>query len=331
VRVSSAQLRDLAKILERLEEGRIATPRVPGAIGAFIRQYAQARERAALELGHSLPGRGWISGEDLMPLELVPIGPLELRIGSDIIGSATHTIAVSETLGATTRVTLWGAALAANRLLRVWRREPESVVRLIGRYRWYPPARITPGEAQTDETGTRLPWHQARCLKYTGDDLGRAPHAAAFHLDWLTDPPGLKAFRAFAIRRDDATWRALPGLRTAPDLDITLPDDPPAPDADQLLVLAWTQPWKPSGWRVVDAVPATDNDVLAHNISWADHIRELNDEPQVSGDEMRALRARAREAGMAHGSIEVAARQAQLTRRLSPRALSFARLLRGVS
>ncbi len=61
-----------------------------------------------------------------MPLELVPITPLEIRVQNETIGSVTSAIAASETLGTTVRVTLWGGAQGAGRLLRAWRPDPDQ-------------------------------------------------------------------------------------------------------------------------------------------------------------------------------------------------------------
>jgi hypothetical protein len=283
-------------------------------------------------MGVELPARGWVSGEELFPLDLAPITSLELRIDSALIGSVSSAIAACETLGTTVGVTLWGAPLAASRMLREWRRNPGSVISVAGRFRWYPPGRITPGEARTDSIGDELAWHQVRCLKYTADDLGRAPHAAAFHLDWLTPPPGIRAYRTLAIQRETDGWRVLPGVaRTTADLFISVPLQFHDAGTNHLLALASTEPWEPKRWRVTDALPATSDDALAHSIAWADYIRELNGEDAVPGNEMRALEARARESGLTATSLRAAAAHAQLTRRLDPHARSLARLIRGTS
>jgi hypothetical protein len=332
VNVSSAQLRQIEAVLERLEAGAIPTPRMPGAIGMFLRQFAGARAKAQGRLGIDPPREGWISGESLMPVDLVPITPLELSLGNQIMGSVTSAVAASETLGSTVRVTLWGAARAAGRLLRIWRREPNAVVTLAGRYRWHPPSRITPGEASTESTHGDLHWHELRCLKYTGDDIGRPPQAAQFHPDWFTAPPGIKAFRTFAIRWDER-WTVIPALLTTPPtVEVTVPAELLSDrDLTQMLVLAWTQPWEPMRWRALEAREATDDDVLAHNIVWADHMRELRGEGTIPGEEMRAMTRRLREVGLTNASIETALPGAQLTRRLSPRAVPFAAWLRGVT
>ena len=103
--LTAAQLEQLAKILRRLDEGEIATPRVSGAVGSFLRQYAHARETAARALGIELPSRGWVTGEQLVPLELALITSLELRIDSEITGSFSSAVAMCETLGTTVSVT----------------------------------------------------------------------------------------------------------------------------------------------------------------------------------------------------------------------------------
>lgn len=330
--VSATQLRQIAAVLERLEDGAIPTPRVPGPIGMFIRQFAGARDTAARQLGIEPPLHGWISGERLMSVDLVPITPLDLSRGNAVMGSVTSAVTATETLGSTLRVTLWGGALAAGRLLRIWRRTPRAVVTMEGRYRWYSPGRITPGEARIESMTAELAWDELRSLKYTGDDAARAPHAATFHPDWLGQPPGIKAFRTFAVRRGER-WSVIPGLTsTASTVEVTVPTEVlPAAGATQLLVLAWTQPWEPMRWHAIEAREATDDDVLAHNISWADHIRELRGELAITGEEMRALEARLHREGLTNTSIERAVFGAQLTRRLNSHALSYAGWLRGVT
>lgn len=332
MKISAAQIQALAAVLERIETGRAEMPKVAGPIGLFLRQFASAREAALTKFGIAETGQGWISGNDLMPIELAPITPLEMREHDQVKGAVTSAVAVSEALGSTQRVTLWGGARAADKLLRKWRRDPCSVACLDGPYRWHPPGRITPGEAAVDLPGWALHWRDARCLKYTADDLGRAPLAAAFHLDLLTEPHGIKAFRTFPIRLAEGTWKAIPGLGPSPpEIEVEVPAKFRGTEARQLLVLAWAQAWEPSRWRVITAETAADDDVLAHNIAWADHIRDLRGEPPVSGEEMRALEQRLREAGLVSASAARAAQAAPLARRLSPRARPFASWLRGVT
>jgi hypothetical protein len=286
----------------------------------------------AVELEAELTPRPWISGDGLMPLEVVAITPLELRLTTEVMGSVTSLVAASETVGATLRVTLWSAPRAANRMLRIWRGTPNEVVQLNGRYRWHLPARITPGEATVEHSGVQAEWHRIRCLKYTGDDIGRPPRAAAFHVDWLTHPPGIKAFRSLALRREDDEWRILPALLDSPSaVQVTASEHVVAPDAHQVLALAWAEPWEPRHWRVVDAVAADDDDVLAHHVAWADHLRELQGDGAITGDELRALQGSLRRAGVGRTSVERAVQIAPMTRRLSSRGRRLAAWLRGVT
>jgi hypothetical protein len=331
VRLEPAQLEELARVLERIDEGTIATPRVKGPIGQFIREYADAKLDVATRLGVPPSARTWVSGESLGPLTLVPITEIALTRGNELMGSVASVIAGSETVGTTFRVSLWSAARTANRLQRVWRRDPARAVTLRGPYRWYPPSRITPGEAATEELPDSAPWNQMRFLKYTGDDLARSPRAATLHLDWLTPPPGIKAFRAFVARRDGAAWQVVPGLRdTNPGLSVAVPRDAAPRDCHQILALGYSEPWAPERWTVVDAVVATDDDVLAHNLAWADYVRELRGEGPVSTEEIGALTRRLREIGI-NPRRETAAAKAALERSLTARARELARWLRGVS
>lgn len=328
--VSPSQLQQLARVLDQIDEGRIATPRVPGSIGQYLREYAEAKVEAATRLGVPLVARTWVSGDAVGPISLAPITGVELSRGNELMGSVASVTACSELLGTTLRVSLWSAARTANRAQRIWRRHPGRVLSLSGPYRWYPPARITPGEAVIEEQ-QMLGWHQLRCLKYTGDDLGRPARAAAHHLDWMTDPPGIRTFRVCAIRKTGSGWAVLPGMRERPpNVSVTVPRDVRPNDATQLLVLACAEPWAPDAWHTVAAVKATDNDVLAHNVTWADHVRELRGEDAVTADDIRALLRRLRAAGL-RPSTDAAAEGAELSRRVSPRAREFAGWLRGTS
>jgi hypothetical protein len=332
VKLSVTQLREFSKILTRIEEGRIDAPRVPGPVGTYLRQYAGARNIAAQRMALELPERGWLSGEALGPVELMPITPLELSLGNGVISSVTSTLVVSETLGTTLRVTLWGSALTAGRLVRLWRRQPDAPIHLEGPYRWYPPARITPGEAATSKHEQAQPtWCDVRCLKYTGDDIGRVPIAATCHLDWSSGRPGIKSFRTVALRRTERQWTVAPGLmdRTG-KATFSMPKELDDAHVNQILVLAYTEPWTPDHWMIVDAKPASDDEVLAHNIAWADHLRELHGDPPVTGAEIRGLALRLHEDGLAP-SIDVAVTGTPLDRHVAAGARPFAAWMRGVA
>jgi hypothetical protein len=331
VKLSTTDLRTFSKVLQRLDDGRISVPRVGGDVGMFLRQYEAARTDALAQFGLDSPLTGWISGDRLGELRLVPLTPLEQQMSTEIMGSVTTSVAISESLGTTIRVTLWGSARTANRALRTWRRDPTAVVSLRGPYRWHPPSRVTPGEANAQDTGLTLTWEHARCLKYTGDDVARAPHAAACHIDWSTGPPGIKAFRTVALRAGGGIWRALPGLRDArAGITFSASREALHDDCDQILALVCAEPWAAADWRVVAAIPAGDDDVLAHNIAWLDHLRELVGEPAASPAEIQASADRLRAAGL-RPSVERAALLSPLDRLLSPQSRRFASWLRGGS
>ncbi len=86
----------------------------------FLRQYAAARGDALAKCGLERQTPGWVSGDRLGELELVPLTPLELQIAGELMGSITTSVAVSETRGTTVRLALWGSAQTANRALRLW-------------------------------------------------------------------------------------------------------------------------------------------------------------------------------------------------------------------
>jgi hypothetical protein len=160
--------------------------------------------------------------------------------------------------------------------------------------------------------------------------MGQPPPAAMFHVDLLTEPYGIKAFRTVAIRRDQGRWTLVPALTKAPAIaEFVFPREMPPPETDQLLALVWTQPWEPSRWHVAEVREASGDDILAHNLSWADHKRELQGHDRLSGDQIRGLYERLHDEGIKGLSIERAVQAAPLTRRLDPSARAYAGWLRG--
>jgi hypothetical protein len=328
VRLNRSQLRELEVVLERIADGTAPIPRSGGSIGRFLRAYSTSRDAAVRRLlVDGAQGRS-VSGRALMPIDVVPIAPLQLTDAGPLAGSATVGVVASETLAATLRITLWGSGRTANWLERTWRKDATAAVQLSGTYRWHPPERITAGGAEA-ELLESCEWHRIRCLKFTGDDIGREPKAASCHIDWSNAPLGVKAYRSFAVYYDER-WRVAPGLREAPaDIEVVMADEL-TPRCGLGLVLAWAQPWEPTRWRVIASRDASGNDVLAHSISWADHVRELRGEPPVTGEEMRALATSARGSGINDVAVEHAARGAAVVRRVDPGARAYAAWLRGV-
>ena len=109
-----------------------------------------------------------------------------------------------------------------------------------------------PGRPRSHDTGHTLTWNRARCLKYTADDIARAPHAATCHIDRSTGPPGIKAFRTVALRAvGDGAWTALPGLRDASaGTMFTAPREALPDDARQIIALVCAEPWAATEWHV---------------------------------------------------------------------------------
>ena len=60
--------------------------RVAGDVGMFLRQYSAAREDALGKFGLDRALSGWVSGDMLGELELVPITPLELLVPTEMTG-----------------------------------------------------------------------------------------------------------------------------------------------------------------------------------------------------------------------------------------------------
>jgi hypothetical protein len=328
--LSVSQLRDLAKVLDRIDEGKISAPRVKGPIGMYLRQYAEARIAAVEALGAGPMKSEWIPGENLFSLDLSPVTPLNLHLGNELMGSVTTGVVVSETVGTTFRAALWTSARAANAMARIWTRDPAANVRLSGAFRWYPPARITPGEAMVERLNQPGGWEQIRCLKYAGDDIGRSPLAPTFHIDWSSEPFAIKSYRVVCLQRVDRGWKVVGGLRTDP-AQVHVEFAESKPDSDLALALVWTTPWAPQTWRVADSRSIEPNHAVAHLITWADHLRELRAEGPPSGVELKALERTLTNAGIAGASLTTGLELATLDRRLDPSATAWARRLRGVS
>ncbi len=90
----------------------------------------------------------------------------------------------------------------------------------------------------------------------------------------------------------------LPGLRDAQEGPrFTVPPELLPEDCHQILALVYAEPWAAADWHSVAAIPAGDNDVLAHNIAWLDHLREVAGEAAVSPEEIRASADRLRAVG----------------------------------
>jgi hypothetical protein len=113
--------------------------------------------------------------------------------------------------------------------------------------------------------------------------------------------------------------RAHRTIRTAQPWDPTLP---------AVLALVVGSPWT-DVWDVVDSVPATPTDVLAHSIAWADFLRELQEDEPVDPTAVRALQQVVRDAFGEDVDVAAAARKAPLTRELRSSLRPFARFVRG--
>ena len=328
------QLQELAKILERMDTGKIDAPRVPGDIGMFLRAYVEAATRSADLLGVGIRSRRWVSGDEVGPITLTPLTPMEISTSTEPISPVSSVVAASESMGMPFRVTLWTDARSANRANRVWVRDPAATLELRGSYRWFPPARLTPGDADVEVVEKSTPWDRLRCLKYTADDLLRPPDATECHLDWSPPHPGIKAFRVIAIRRGDASspWSVVPGSETGTSgAPIRVAGGAAAPGG-QCLALVYSEPWAPEVWKVIAARPASDLQVLAHNFAWMDYLNELRDEPPISGAQLRGLERVLRQTGLRTADlVEPAAAEAALGRHLLERARPLAAWLRGVS
>ena len=116
------------------------------------------------------------------------------------LGEVADTLCVSEALGGIVRLVLWLKGPNANAMYNRLN-DGHPSLQLSGDYRWTPPTRLTPGEADLDLADRRIGWEEARCMKAVADDIGRPPHALEYVREYRLGPPGLKYFRTVCVRR----------------------------------------------------------------------------------------------------------------------------------
>lgn len=327
MRLTPSDLARVLTILEKIDLGKIQ-PRFPDRIGRYLRQYRTGRQQLDKVLArHALARRAdaAISGHALQPIEVHPVLEPKVSVLGFPLGEVADTLAISEELGALTNVIMWLKGPVANAAFNLLREHPG--IRLSGDYRWSPPARVTPGEAQLEACERPMTWRNARCLKAVADDLIRPPHALEYVLDFRMGPPGIKYFRCVCAINDDKEWRVLPGLTEPRRLEVA--DASPEvrrslKGAELASLLIYREPWS-SGWTIADAAIIGANDVLAHAITWADFQREL-DGSEVDGTIVAGIRQSLRLSGLRPPEFA----EPNLTRTLSLVARDVIRWLRGM-
>jgi hypothetical protein len=330
--VSADELRALTKVLEGIDGGKPA-PRVPGPVGLFFRQYARYRGEVSHVLARAgLAGAadGHVRGAELGPIEMTPLASTVTAIPNEVWGAVSHVPMICEELAHVVDLTLWLNAHGANEVDRLLTVEQEPAVRLAGAYRWYPPHRVTPGEAWGVRASTDRSWQLARCLKATADDLASPPHPLEYTLDFRLGPPGLKAFRTFIGRYEGERLEVLPG-REARTLSIALEFSGESVlsfrRGELIMVLGFREPWN-AIWTAAAATAVDETMALAHAITWADFRLEVEGSPPCTGADTLELMEALRGVGVSLASAEEALVRAPLVRRGLPAPLAVARWLR---
>jgi hypothetical protein len=324
VKLKTADLATVLRILEKIDAG-LVSPRMPGRIGRFLRQYEQGRAQLGRILKQSAVearADGAVSGRGLGMIGLRALLAPEVSLLGFPLGEVAGTIAVSEQLGGVVTVDMWLKGPIANKAYNLLRES--AGLRLTGDYRWTPPTRLTPGEASLEPEEFAVGWQKARCLKAVADDILRPPHALEYVLDYRMGSPGLKYFCVVcAVRRADE-WMVLPALTEHKMLRVATSTAWSHSNGRELCaLLIYCEPWS-RDWIVAAAAPISDEDALAHAISWADFRRELD------GSELDPMTVSGiRESFEACGLTPIDLGQPNLTRSLLPVARDVVRWLRG--
>jgi hypothetical protein len=323
VRLSTEQRFALLKIVTDVDEGKIAVPRVGGAVGRFLRELGTLRAQILQLVPHD---GDFVRGSDIGAISLTPLAPLSEHIESDLVGEKASTIAFSEQLAGLVNVTLWAKAGSANRLRNIWLRD-DSPVCISGAFRWFAPRRITPGTASVEELAEPSSIWNARCLRYVADDFLAAPAAVSYRWDRSFGPPDFRTFRISAVLRVSSGWAVIPSHQdrlaqpVVIDESISIPRVDPHVSALALALLI-RDPWE-GRWTVADTKPVDANGVLAHLITWADHRRELLGLSSPDAQEVTALQCVLSSIGRSTSRDE-AFSQANLHREVAPVLRRFA-------
>lgn len=280
MKLTGEELAQLTRIVDRIYEGRPA-PRAHGAVGQFLR----GCERGRLDVQHVLARHGlktrdagWVPGDEAGPIDLRLLGELETAVPSDVWGPVEGAPVISEQLGRVAELTLWTDARTANSVRVLFSHNSDAAVRLSGRYRWFAPGRITPGDARAEAVTDDTSWKTARCLKAVAEDVGRPPHALEYVFDYRLGRPGLKVFRTFAGRSGDGFFDVLPATTQSPRrvrLASAVPNVAKTVTAAPIyLLFAYREPWDDE-WCALDATEIDEQSCFDHVLAWADFRAEI--------------------------------------------------------
>jgi hypothetical protein len=330
VSLTAEQRLVLLKIVTDVEEGKIAVPRVGGAVGRFLRELGTLRAQIFQLVPHD---GDFVRGGDVGAISLTPLAPLSEQIESDLVGEKASTIAFSEQLAGLVNVTLWAKAGSANRLRNIWLRD-DSPVCLTGAFRWFAPRRITPGTASIEELTERSTSWNARCLRYVADDFLATPPAVSYRWDRSFGPPDFRTLRISAVFRVSGAWTIVPSRQDRLAQPVVIDERvsiPPVDPQDSALALAMLirDPWE-DRWAVANTKPVDANGVLAHLITWADHRRELLGLPSPNAQEVTDLQRVLSSIGHSTSRDDALA-QANLHREVAPVLRQFAAWTRGLA
>ena len=327
VRVTPGQFEQVCGVLDGIDEKGIR-PRISGHIGLFLRQYARGRrelDRIIQVSGVQPRADGAMSGNPLGAVDVHSLMETRVDVLDLPLGEVADTLCVSEALGGIVRLVLWLKGPNANAMYNRLN-DGHPSLQLSGDYRWTPPTRLTPGEADLDLADRRIGWEEARCMKAVADDIGRPPHALEYVREYRLGPPGLKYFRTVCVRRSGKEWQVLPALSEAVTLKIERgPPDHANDDGggEFAKLLVYREPW--SGWTIVDQTSIDANAVLSHSVAWIDFQRGLQDSA-VTPELVRAARGALRAAEVRVEELS----SLSLTQGLLPSARDVVRHLRGL-
>ena len=332
MKLAEDELAQLVRIVNRILDGADA-PRARGPVGQFLRGCEHGRrdvQHLLARNGIRTREGGWVPGDEIGSIEVRLLGDLESAVPFELYGPVETAPTLCEQLGAVTELTLWTSARAANRVRVLLARNDRATVRLEGRYRWFAPSRVTPGESSAETVDGSPSWENARCLKAVAEDVGRPPHPLEYVLDYRLGKPGFKVFRVFAGRRDDSRFEVLPatsqGSRRVEVTTHTREIEATLATGSPCLVLASREPWDET-WHVIAAEPITEEGCFAHIVAWSDFRAEVLGQSRLGHGDLAAIRA-----ALAGASIEAESKLdftgANLTRSLVAPAASLIRWFR---
>lgn len=304
MKLSSDELRKLLRIVDAIYEGKPA-PRAKGQVGQFLRGCEHGRldvQHVLAKEGLATHAAGWVSGDGVGEIIATPLRDLEAAVPSDIYGPVERAPVMCEQLGMVAELTLWTSARSANRARTLLTRGGATSISLKGGYRWFAPARVTPGDSTVEMAIPQQGWSGSRFLKAVAEDVGRPPHALEYVHDYRIGQPGLKVFRVMAGRPEGTTIEVFAaGAVGSRIVQLVPPEESEIRDvldaAPLALIFAYREPWDQT-WQVIDAKAATDTDCFDHLLSWADFRNEISGQPRITHPDVAALRLSLAKAGV---------------------------------